>query len=107
MDRETSLGLVSARGSTCFSTWHAAVVAPDLACVTGIILRHRASIRSRRARGRFGVRAATGWQAYVVIIGGGPPKPKMWAMPCSTVISTVWMTLAGTASVMNVLITAP
>jgi hypothetical protein len=52
--------------------------------------------------------AASGFRrAYVVIIGGGPPKPKMWAIPCSTVMSTVWMTLVGTASVMNVLITAP
>jgi hypothetical protein len=44
--------------------------------------------------------------SYVLIIGG-PPIPKMWAIACTTVISTVRMTLGGTASVMKVLITAP
>ena len=47
------------------------------------------------------------WQAYALIIGGGPPRPKMWAIPCTMAVNTVWMTVGGTAAVMNVLITAP
>lgn len=44
---------------------------------------------------------------YVAIIGGGPPKPKRWAIPFTTTDKTVWMTLGGTALVKKVLIKPP
>jgi hypothetical protein len=51
--------------------------------------------------------AGSARSGYVLIIGGGPPMPKTWAIPCTTVVSTVWMTLGCTASVMKVLTRPP
>ena len=63
---------------------------------------------AEQAKGRANRSQATdSRQAYVLIIGGGPPKPKMWPTPCSTVVTMVWMTCGGIASVMKVDITAP
>jgi hypothetical protein len=56
---------------------------------------------------RIDLRQLDSGQAYVLIIGGGPPKPKRWPIPCSTVVTMVWMTCGGISSVMKVLITAP
>jgi hypothetical protein len=62
------------------------------------------SSRSGIARNRISFNAKS--IGYGPITGGGPPMPKMWPIPCSMVVTMVWMTCRGISSVRKVLITA-